>query len=109
MWVLSWFEDTLTSIFPTVSMQAGINLDYNVSSFLYRVCYPVWSGYQLQHDPTYVAYLEGVPVFSEMSPPMMFVIVAGAASTIALLAALIDLKKTRKTLRNLNQPMTLPI
>ena len=109
MWVLSWFEDTLTSIFPTVSMQASINLDYNVSSFLYRVCYPVWSGYQLQHDPTYVAYLKGVPVFSEMSPPMMFVIVAGVASTIALLAALVDLKKTRKTLRHLDQPMTLPI
>jgi hypothetical protein len=108
MWVLSWFEDTLTSIFPSISMQGAINLDYNASSFLYRVCYPVWSGYQLQHDPTYVAYL-AVPVFSEMSPPLMFVVVAGVASTIALVAALVDLKKTRRTLRHLNQPTTLPL
>jgi hypothetical protein len=89
-------------------MQAAINLNYNASSFLYRVCYPVWSGYQIQHDPTYVAYL-GMPMFSEMSPPMMFVIIAGATSIIALLAALVDFKKTRKTLRHLNQPMTLPL
>jgi hypothetical protein len=108
-WILSLFADKLTNIFPNISsMQTAINLDYNVSSFLYRVCYPVWSGYQLQHDPTYVAYL-GVPIVSELSPPVMFVIVAAAASTIALVAALIDLKKTRNTLRHLKPSMTLPL
>jgi hypothetical protein len=109
MWVLSLFEDALTSVFPTMnSTPTAINLDYNASSFLYRVCYPVWSGYQLQHDPTYEAYL-GVPMVSELSPPLVFVIVAGVASTIALVAALVDLRKTRKTLGHLNQPTTLPI
>jgi hypothetical protein len=108
MWILSLFEDTLTSIFPKISsMQAAINLDYNVSCFLYRVCYPVWSGCQLQHDPTYVAYL-GTPIVSELSSPLMFVIAATVTSTIALGAALISLKKTRKTPRNSNQPTTLP-
>jgi len=108
-WILSLLEDTLTSIFPKISsMQAAINLDYNVSSFLYRVCYPVWSGYQLQHDPTYVAYL-GTPIVPELSPPLMFVIAAAVASTVALMAALIDLKKTRKTLRHLNPPTPLPL
>jgi hypothetical protein len=108
-WILSLLEDTLTSIFPKISsMQAAINLDYNVSSFLYRVCYPVWSGYQLQHDPTYVAYL-GMPIVPELSPPLMFVIAAAVASTVALVAALIDLKKTRKTLRHLNPPTPLPL
>jgi hypothetical protein len=104
--ILSIMQDSLDSVFP--NLQGSMQLNYNASSFLYRVCYPVWSGYQLQHDPTYLAYLN-VPIFSEMSPPIMFVILAGVASTIALVAALIDLKKTRKTLRNLNQPMTLPI
>lgn len=108
-WILSLLEDTLTSIFPKISsMQAAINLDYNVSSFLYRVCYPVWSGYQLQHDPTYVAYL-GMPIVPELSPPLMFVIAAAVASTAVLVAALIDLKKTRKTLRHLNPPTPLPL
>lgn len=108
-WILSLLEDTLTSVFPKISsMQAAINLDYNVSSFLYRVCYPIWSGYQLQHDPTYVAYL-GIPVVPELSPPLMFVIAAAAASTVALVAALIDLKKTRKALRHLNPPTPLPL
>jgi hypothetical protein len=104
--ILSIMQGPLDSVFP--NLQGSMQLNYNASSFLYRVCYPVWSGYQVQHDPTYVAYLS-VPVFSEMSPPMMFVVVAGVASTIALVAALIDLKKTRKTLRHLNQPTTLPL
>jgi hypothetical protein len=108
-WILTSFEDTLTSIFPNIgNTQGAINLDYNVSSFLYRVCYPVWSGYQLQHDPTYVAYL-GTPIVSELSPPLMFVIAAATASTIVLVAALIDLKKTSKTLKHLKPSMTFPV
>jgi len=108
-WILSLLEDTLTSVFPKISsMQAAINLDYNVSSFLYRVCYPQWSGYQLQHDPTYVAYL-GVPFVPELSPPLMFVIAAAVTSTVVLVAALIDFRKTRKTLRHLKPPTPLPL
>jgi hypothetical protein len=98
-WVLSWMEGPLDSVFP--NMQGSMQLDYNASSFLYRVCYPVWSGYQLQHDPIYVAYL-GMQTVPEMSSPLMFVLVAVVASTIALVAALIDLRKTRKTVRPLN-------
>jgi len=102
-WVLSLMEDALSTVFPKISsMQAAITLDYGVSSFLYRVCYPVWSGYQLEHDPTYVAYL-GVPTVPELSPPLMFVIVAALVSTAVLLIALIDVKKTRKTLKYFNQ------
>jgi hypothetical protein len=39
----------------------------------------------------------------------MFVIAAAVASTAVLVAALIDLKKTRKTLRHLNPPTPLPL
>jgi hypothetical protein len=98
-WILTLLEDTLSSVFPKISStKAAINLDYNVSSFLYRVCYPVWSGHQLQHDPTYIAYL-GIPIVSELSLPIMFVVVAAVASIVALVAAVIDLKKTRRTLK----------
>ncbi|HYY92038.1 MAG TPA: hypothetical protein VE955_08620, partial [Candidatus Dormibacteraeota bacterium] len=27
----------------------------STSRFLYRISYPVWSGYSLKHDPAYVA------------------------------------------------------
>ena len=33
------------------------------SSFLYRICYPVWSGTPFHHDPRYKAYFKGLPYF----------------------------------------------
>jgi len=98
-WIFSDLEDTLSSLFPKISsVQRAIDLNYSVSSFLYRVCYPAWSGFRLEHDPTYVAYLGGVAV-PELSPPLTFVIVAALVSTVALIAALVDVRKTSKLLR----------
>jgi hypothetical protein len=106
-WVLSNMESVLSSLFPKISnIQTAIDLDYTVSSFLYRVCYPVWDGCKLQHDPTYKAHL-GAGIVPELSPPIVFVIVAALVSTIAFIAAVIDLKKTRKMLR-ISPPVTSP-
>lgn len=102
-WLLSDLEGVLSDLFPKISsMQATINLDYTVSSFLYRVCYPQWGGYRLEHDPTYVAYLNTM-VMPEASPPLLILITAALLSIVALTVALIDLKKTRKMLRPLTQ------
>lgn len=98
-WIFSDLEDVLADLFPKISnMQAAINLDYDVSSFLYRVCYPVWSGFRLQHDPTYIAYLAGV-VIPELNPPLMLIVMAAVVSATALVAALVDMKKTSKMLK----------
>jgi len=103
-WLLYDLEGVLSDLFPRISsMNVTINLDYSVSSFLYRICYPKWDGYRLEHDPTYLAYLkEGVPWInpppSDISPPMIFVAAAALISLVALTAALIDLSKTRKML-----------
>jgi hypothetical protein len=78
-------------------MQTAINLDYNVSSFLYRVCYPKWDGYGLEHDPTYVAYLNAMAI-PEVGPPFMIVLVAVTLGSVALIVALRDLRKTRRML-----------
>jgi hypothetical protein len=95
--VLSSFEDVLASVFPRIStLPATINLDYNVSSFLYRVCYPQWSGYALEHDPTYVAYLTTFTV-PEASPPVILIVGITVTGSIALMAALLDTKRTLKT------------
>jgi hypothetical protein len=94
--LLSDFESVLSGLFPKISnMQPAINLDYNVSSFLYRVCYPKWDGYKLEHDPTYVAHLNSMTV-PEIGPPLMFVFIAVALGTVSLIAAMYDLRKTRK-------------
>ncbi|MEM3641306.1 MAG: hypothetical protein QXH37_05255 [Candidatus Bathyarchaeia archaeon] len=104
-WLLHDLESVLSGVFPRISnMKVTINLDYSVSSFLYRVCYPKWDGYKIKHDPTYLAYLrESIPWINpptpDISPPIMFVAAAALISLVALTAALIDLGKTRKMLR----------
>jgi hypothetical protein len=101
--LLSDFESVLSNVFPKISnMQPVINLDYNVSSFLYRECYPEWDGYGLEHDPTYVAHL-GSGTIPEIGPPLMFVLVAVSLCTVSLIAALYDLRKTRKIVGSSNQ------
>jgi hypothetical protein len=83
-------------VFPRISnLPATINLDYNVSSFLYRVCYPQWGGYAIEHDPTYIAYLTPTSV-SEIGSPAILVVGVAAAGSITLIVALGDIKKTRK-------------
>jgi hypothetical protein len=97
---LSFFEDVLSGLFPKISsLPATINLDYNVSSFLYRVCYPQWNGYALEDDPTYIAYLAPMAV-PEISPPVMFIIGAAVIGSMTLIVALVDIRKTRRTLPN---------
>ena len=91
--ILSWMEDPLDRVFP--SMQGSMQLDYNASSFLYRVCYPVWSGYQLQHDPTYVAYLK-ISSVPELSSSSMFLVIVVVASTTILLVMMLDPRRTKK-------------
>jgi len=99
-WIFSNLEAAVSNLFPKISnMQAAINLNYNVSSFLYRVCYPVWDGCKLQHDPTYIAYLTA-RIVPEISPPLMFVIIASLVTVAVLIAAFVDLKKTRKMLKH---------
>lgn len=90
-WMLTYFEDNLNinDLFPSASGIGGkVNLDYNVSALLYRICYPVWDGLLIQHDPTYIAYLFSntiIPEFTSLLilPPFM----------IATLLAVIAYKK----------------
>jgi len=97
---LSIFEDVLSDLFPKISnLPATINLDYNVSSFLYRVCYPQWDGYALENDPTYIAYLTPMAV-PEISAPIMFIIGAAIVGSVTLIVALVDMRKTRRILTN---------
>jgi hypothetical protein len=93
---LPFFEDVLSSLFPKMSnLTATVNLDYNVSSFLYRVCYPQWDGYAIEHDPTYIAYLVQTAV-PEMNPSTLLITMVTATGLTVLMMALIAAGKKRK-------------
>jgi hypothetical protein len=97
---LSFFENVLSGVFPKISsLLTTVNLDYNFSSFLYRVCYPQWDGYALEHDPTYVAYMTLIAI-PEIGPPVMLIIGASIAGSAALIVALLDTRKNRRMLPN---------
>lgn len=103
---LPWaFEDAVWELFPKISeMQADVNLDYAVSTFLYRVCYPVWEGHHIEHDPTYVAYItpkEGPqpPPSPPTGPSLELITGVAIVSLIALVVAVLDLRKTRQILK----------
>jgi len=97
-WLLNDLESALKDIFPKISaMRANIDLNYTSSTFVYRVSYPVWDGYRIKHDPTYVAYInpQGLSPFPA-SPPLQLVIAAAAIGLITLVAAIYELLKTRR-------------
>jgi hypothetical protein len=54
---ISFFADQLdlTDLFG--SSWPKVNSNYESSSLIYRICFPVWSGRQIEHDPTFVGYI----------------------------------------------------
>jgi hypothetical protein len=97
---LSFLEQLVSGLFPKISsLPVIVNLDYNASPLLYRVCYPQWGGCALEHDPTYIAYLAqaAVPEVGLGSPPVSFVAVAAIVGSVALVVALRDVRKTRRS------------
>lgn len=67
------------------------NMDYEASALTYRICFPVWDGMQIQHDPVYVGYINNaeIPEF-----PTAIAITLLAAGT---LLVLVLTKKHRRT------------
>jgi hypothetical protein len=107
---LSFMEQLVSGLFPKISsLPVIVNLDYSVSPLLYRVCYPQWSGYALEHDPTYIAYLAqaAVPGIDLGSPPVSFIVVASFVGSVALVVALYDVKKTRRSPQSIRRLLCL--
>ena len=91
-WILAYFESNLnvSDLFPSAGGIGEVNLDCNISTFLYRICYPIWDGLPIQHDPTYVAYLFSNTAIPEFPIAMMLPILV-ITTSLAILSA-----KTRK-------------
>ena len=92
-WLLVHFENVLSDVFPRISsIDQPVSLDVDESSFLYRVCYPIWGGGVVDHDPVYVAHLSPGGVVSVSFQWVFFVAVAGL---IAFIGVVVYLKKRR--------------
>ena len=82
-WILSYCENNLniSDLFPSMGGIGGkINLDCNASALLYRICYPVWDGLEIQHDPTYVAYIFSNIIIPEFPVTMMLCVIVTTTS-----------------------------
>jgi len=92
-------------VFPRLSTSLpNVGLEYTNSSFVYRVCYPTWEGWSIEHDPTYVAYLapqENPPINPPAGLPIetIAMVAVAAAGLFALALALIELRRTRRILK----------
>ena len=76
-----------------------ITLDYRESGLLYRVNYPQWDGFALEHDPTYIANVSPAHPFTPPSPfsPWLITIYAVAIfGSIVLIATVLELRRVRK-------------
>jgi hypothetical protein len=54
---MGFFRDQLNLAALFGGSWQDFNLNYDTSSLIYRVCFPVWDGMQIQHDPVYVGYM----------------------------------------------------
>ncbi|MEM2111233.1 MAG: hypothetical protein QXX08_05070 [Candidatus Bathyarchaeia archaeon] len=106
-------------VFPKLSSSLSkIDIEYTNSSFIYRVCYSIWDGWGIEHDPTYVAYLvpvktnKPIPVGPPIKPPhepssgpsvgvpsgfsieTIISVAVAVAGIFALVWALIELRRT---------------
>ena len=64
------------------------------SSMVYRVCFPVWDGLQIVHDPVYVGYISRSTNFSEF--PIATIVVP-----ILIVGGLLGVFVTKSRRRNL--------
>jgi hypothetical protein len=90
---MSFFRDQLNLADLFGGSWQAFDLNYESSSLNYRICFPVWDGMQIEHDPVYVAYLLSsetgpTPTESPTSPTQFPITILYAVLIIAAAAAL---------------------
>jgi hypothetical protein len=92
VWQMSFFGDvfSLTNLFG--GSWSRVDMNYDVSPLIYRICFPVWGGAQIQHDPVYIAYLSGTSTIPEF--PSWIILPLFIIAT--LLVALVYFKKRKR-------------
>jgi hypothetical protein len=77
---ISFFKDELNLNTLFGGSWAYINTGYSASSLVYRVCFPVWDGSQIVHDPIYVGFISSnttVPEFPTTAIVVSILVIGG--------------------------------
>ncbi len=80
--VVNWFSDYLNLTDMFGGDWPNVKLDYNASSLIYRVCFPVWDGQQIIHDPVYVGYISSAAIPEFPAVILMVVVFTTVSSAV---------------------------
>ena len=107
-WLFNDLENVLnlSALFPSVRSTDGrLYLECSASHFLYRICYPVWEGGAIEHDPTNIAYFQAVATVpgpsdengkGDQSYTITWILIATAATFVAGAGLFVYFKKRRR-------------
>ncbi len=87
VWQTSFFRDELNLNDLFGGSWPDVTIDYNTSSLIYRICFPVWDGMQIQHDPVYIGYLFSSTEIPEIPTIMILSPIFIAATSLVLVLA----------------------
>jgi hypothetical protein len=105
VWQSSFFRDNLNLGDLFGDSPPDISVDYADSSLIYRICFPVWDGMQVQNDPVYVGYLFSSIEVPEISSTMILALIVTVTTSLAL--ALVVARKRRFNFQNKNEHCSL--
>jgi hypothetical protein len=83
VWQTSFFSDELNLSDLFGGSWPDFTMNYEASQLIYRLCFPVWDGAQIQCDPVYVGYLFSTTEVPEM-PTVILPLAIIAAATLIL-------------------------
>jgi hypothetical protein len=87
VWQTSFFRDELNLNDLFGGSWPDVTIDYNASSLIYRICFPVWDGVQIRHDPVYVGYLFSSTEIPEIPTMLILPLVFIVATSLVLVLA----------------------
>ena len=71
---ISFFTDYLNLADLFGGSWPNVNSNYESSSLIYRICFPVWDGMQIEHDPTFLGYIYNNQEIPEIPTIALFII-----------------------------------
>ena len=82
---ISFFADYLNLADLFGGSWPSVNSNYESSSLIYRICFPVWDGMQIEHDPTFLGYIYNNQEIPEIPIILLVIIPIIVASSMALI------------------------
>jgi hypothetical protein len=82
---ISFFTDYLNLADLFGGSWPNVNSNYESSSLIYRICFPVWDGMQIEHDPTFLGYIYNNQEIPEIPTITLIIIPIVIATSLALI------------------------